>query len=156
MSKKKYWIGEVAKETGLSLRTIRYYEELGLIRPKSRTAGHFRLYSEPELDRLKAIQTLKNLGYPLKDIQAVMKSASTSKTGNEMVTGILRDLQRQEELAKKQMAHCKETLKNIGTASELLAQCLGCKRKPTKAHCLHCKVFPSDEQVPLIFRAAFA
>lgn len=156
MGKMRYWIGEVAKETGLSLRTIRYYEELGLIRPKSRTAGLFRLYSRSELDRLMAIQTLKNLGYPLKDIRAVMKSASTSKTGDELVTNILRDLQRQEELAKKQLARCKETIKSIDAASELLARCLGCKRKPTKAHCLHCKVFPSDEQVPLIFRAAFA
>jgi DNA-binding transcriptional MerR regulator len=156
MTKRKYWIGEVAKETGLSLRTIRYYEELGLLRPKTRTAGHFRLYAESDVVRLKAIQTLKNLGYPLKDIQAVMKSASTSKTGHELVTAILSDLQKQEKLAKKQLKRCRETLKSIDTASELLAKCLGCKRKPTKSHCLHCDVFPSGEEVPLIFQAAFA
>jgi DNA-binding transcriptional MerR regulator len=156
MAKQKYWIGEVAKETGLSLRTIRYYEELGLLRPKSRTAGHFRLYTESDIVRLRAIQTLKELGYPLKEIQEVMKSASTSRTGHELVTSILHDLQKQEELARKQLKRCRETLKSIDTASELLAKCLGCDKKPTKAHCLHCKVFPSDEEVPLIFRAAFA
>lgn len=156
MAEQKYWIGEVSKETGLSLRTIRYYEELGLLKPKSRTAGHFRLYTESDIIRLRAIQTLKELGYPLKDIQAVMRSASTSKTGNELVTSILRDFQRQEDLAKQQIKRSRETLKNIETASELLAKCLGCDKKPTKSHCLHCKVFPSDEEVPLIFQAVFA
>ena len=156
MGKMKYWIGEVAKETGLSLRTIRYYEELGLLRPKSRTAGHFRLYTESDMVRLQAIQTLKELGYPLKDIQQIMRSASTSKTGHELVTNILSDLQKQEALAREQLKRSRETLKGIDNASELLAKCLGCEKKPTRSHYLHCGVFPSDEEVPLIFRAAFA
>lgn len=156
MGKKKYWIGDVSKEFGISLRTIRYYEELGLLRPKGRTAGHFRLYSDGDMARLKAIQTLKNLGYPLRDIQDVMKVASSSNTGHELVTSILADLQRQEKTAKHQLKWCKEALKNIATTSELLAKCMGCSKKPTKSHCLHCGVFPSEEEVPLIFRAAFA
>ena len=156
MKKKRYWIGDVAKKLGLSLRTIRYYEELELLKPKGRTAGHFRLYTEADMTRLEAIQTLKNLGYSLKDIQDIMSAVSSSKTGHELVTTILRDLLKQEEIAKRQLKWCRETLKNIDKASELLAKCLGCDKKPKKSHCLTCKVFPSDEEVPLIFRAAFA
>ncbi len=156
MAKKKYWIGDVAKKLGLSLRTIRYYEEMGLLKPRGRTAGRFRLYDESDVLRLRAIQTLKHLGYSLKDIQQLMRAASTSKTGHELVKNMLADLQRQEQIAREQLKRCKETLKNIDSASRLLANCMGCKRKPTKSHCLHCKVFPSEEDVPIIFRAAFA
>ena len=84
MANKKYWIGEVAKETCLSLRTIRYYEELGLLRPKSRTAGHFRLYSESEMVRLRSIQTLKDLGYPLKDIQEAEENDTVDDLGKDV------------------------------------------------------------------------
>ena len=156
MERKKYWIGEVAKELGLSLRTIRYYEELGLLRPKGRTTGRFRLYSQSDVVKLRAIQTLKNLGYSLKDIQGLMRSASSSRTGHELVTSMLQDLQKQERIAKEQLKWCKETLKSIDDASRLLAKCMGCKRKPTRSHCLHCSVFPSEEDVPAMFRVAFA
>ncbi len=156
MEKRKYWIGEVAKELGLSLRTIRYYEELGLLRPDSRTTGRFRLYTKADVVKLRAIQTLKNLGYSLKDVQGLMRSASSSKTGHELVTRMLRDLQKQEATAREQLKWCTETLRNIDEASRLLANCLGCKRKPTKSHCLHCSVFPSEDEVPAMFRAAFA
>ena len=156
MEKKKYWIGEVAKQLGLSLRTIRYYEELGLLRPKGRTTGRFRLYSKGDVVRLQAIQTLKNLGYSLKDIQGITRAASSSKTGHELVKSMLADLQRQEGIAREQLKWCKETLKTIDAASAGLAKCMGCKKKPTRSHCLHCKVFPSEEEVPAMFRVAFA
>lgn len=45
-------IGEVADRTGLSLRTLRYYEEVGQVRPSTRTSGGFRLYSETDVARL--------------------------------------------------------------------------------------------------------
>lgn len=45
-------IGEVAERVGLSLRTVRYYEEMGLITPEKRTDGGFRLYTDANIDRL--------------------------------------------------------------------------------------------------------
>jgi DNA-binding transcriptional MerR regulator len=156
MKKERYWIGDVAKKLGLSLRTIRYYEELGILKPRGRTAGHFRLYAEDDVKRLEAVQSLKSLGYSLKQIQDVMRATSHSKTGNELVSTILKDLGVQEALAKEQLRHYRETLKSIGMASQLLGKCLGCKKKPNKSNCLTCKVFSSEDEVPLLFRAAFA
>ncbi|MDP9021544.1 MAG: MerR family DNA-binding transcriptional regulator, partial [Actinomycetota bacterium] len=48
-------IGEVADRVGLSLRTVRYYEEVGLIEPSDRTAGGFRLYTDDDISRLELI-----------------------------------------------------------------------------------------------------
>ena len=56
-------IGNLAERAGVSTRTIRYYEELGMIQPEERTAGGFRRYSDEQLRRLTIIDNLKSLGF---------------------------------------------------------------------------------------------
>ncbi|MFD2492486.1 MerR family transcriptional regulator [Amycolatopsis jiangsuensis] len=65
-------IGEVAERTGLSLRTIRYYEEVGLVVPSARSQGGFRLYTEPDIDRLQLIKRMKPLGFQLEEMREVL------------------------------------------------------------------------------------
>ncbi len=55
-------IGDLASRAGVSTRTIRYYEELGMIVPRERSNGGFRRYGEDQLRRLEIIQRLKALG----------------------------------------------------------------------------------------------
>lgn len=65
-------IGEVAERTGLSLRTIRYYEEVGLVTPSSRTPGGFRLYSELDVSRLLLAKRMKPLEFSLEEMREVL------------------------------------------------------------------------------------
>jgi MerR family copper efflux transcriptional regulator len=65
-------IGQVAERTGLSLRTIRFYEENGLVRPTSRTDGGFRLYSEDDVARLEVIKRMKPLGFTLEEMHELL------------------------------------------------------------------------------------
>ncbi|WP_408012971.1 MerR family transcriptional regulator [Saccharopolyspora elongata] len=65
-------IGEVAERTGLSLRTIRYYEEVGLVVPSDRSQGGFRLYTEPDVARLKLIMRMKPLGFQLEEMRELL------------------------------------------------------------------------------------
>ncbi|WP_200173332.1 MerR family transcriptional regulator [Tomitella cavernea] len=65
-------IGEVAERTGLSLRTIRYYEEVGLAVPSSRSQGGFRLYSADDLDRLLLLKSMKPAGLQLAEIRELL------------------------------------------------------------------------------------
>ena len=62
-------IAEVREKTGVSARTLRYYEELGLLPGVRRRAGGRRVYGRDELERLRFIQRLKALGLPLADIR---------------------------------------------------------------------------------------
>lgn len=55
-------IGEVARRTGLTTRTLRHYDELGLLVPSGRTEGDYRMYTLDDVQRLLAIQHLKSLG----------------------------------------------------------------------------------------------
>ena len=65
-------IGQVAERTGLSLRTIRFYEENGLVRPTSRSDGGFRLYSDDDVARLEVIKRTKPLGFRLEEMQELL------------------------------------------------------------------------------------
>ncbi|WGW11609.1 MerR family transcriptional regulator [Saxibacter everestensis] len=58
-------IGEVAERTGLSLRTIRHYDEIGLLPASARTDGGFRVYTSSDLNRLMVIRRMKPLGFTL-------------------------------------------------------------------------------------------
>ena len=64
-------IAEVCAETGLSARTVRYYEELGLLPGVRRRSGARRVYGPDELERLRFIQRLQMLGLPLAEIRAL-------------------------------------------------------------------------------------
>jgi MerR family copper efflux transcriptional regulator len=66
-------IGHVAERVGLSLRTVRYYEEVGLLTPTGRTAGGFRLYSEEDVDRLRFLKGMKPFGLTLEEIRELLE-----------------------------------------------------------------------------------
>lgn len=70
-----YQIGEVAEIVGLSLRTIRYYEEIGLVAPSGRTEGGFRLYTDSDVDRLRLVKALKPVGMSLETMGELLESA---------------------------------------------------------------------------------
>lgn len=65
-------IGEVAARTELSLRSLRHWEEVGLLRPSGRTDGGFRLYTDDDVDKILVIRRMKPLGFSIEEMKAVM------------------------------------------------------------------------------------
>ncbi len=65
-------IGAVAERTGLSLRTLRWYEEEGLVGPTTRSEGGFRLYSEQDVARLDVIMQMKPLSFTLDEMRQLL------------------------------------------------------------------------------------
>ncbi|WP_327296004.1 MerR family transcriptional regulator [Streptomyces sp. NBC_01197] len=74
MSSEHMQIGEVASRTELSLRTIRHYEETGLVRPSARSQGGFRLYTEADVARLMVIRRMKPLGFTLDEMRGLLEA----------------------------------------------------------------------------------
>jgi MerR family copper efflux transcriptional regulator len=66
-------IGEVAARTELSLRSLRHWEEVGLLQPSGRTDGGFRLYTEADVEKVLVIRRMKPLGFSLDQMKAVMR-----------------------------------------------------------------------------------
>ena len=76
-SEPRWRIGEVSARTGLTTRTLRYYEELGLLRPSARLVSGHRIYATEDLRRLYRISLLRQLGLPLSDIARELDDPSS-------------------------------------------------------------------------------
>jgi MerR family transcriptional regulator, thiopeptide resistance regulator len=71
-------VGELAKRTGLTVRTLHHYDEIGLLSPSHRTAAGHRLYVEDDVARLQQITSLRSLGFPLEEIRDVLNQRRLS------------------------------------------------------------------------------
>ncbi|MGE3445874.1 MAG: MerR family transcriptional regulator [Acidimicrobiia bacterium] len=65
-------IGDVAADVGLSVKTLRYYDEVGLVAPSARSAGGFRLYTSDDVDRLRLVKHMKPLGFTLEQMRTLL------------------------------------------------------------------------------------
>lgn len=74
-------IGEFAERAGVTPRTVRYYESLGLLGPHEREGSGFRYYTETELTRLQKISSLKSLGLTLEEVATVIPLYFEDPTG---------------------------------------------------------------------------
>jgi MerR family transcriptional regulator, repressor of the yfmOP operon len=71
----RYQIGEVAERTGVTQRTLRFYEEKGLLKPPERMDGGFRLYSDTDVTRIEFIKRLQDLlGFTLSEIKEMVEA----------------------------------------------------------------------------------
>jgi len=75
-------IGEIAERVGLSLRTVRYYEEQGLITPEGRTEGGFRLYTDEHVERLQLIMHMKPLGFSVQEMRELLDARDALKSSS--------------------------------------------------------------------------
>lgn len=82
-------IGEVAEATSLSLRTLRHYDDIGLVTPSARSDGGFRLYTASDVARILLIRRMKPLGYSLDEMSALLEivdAISTDPASAELQT----------------------------------------------------------------------
>ncbi|MBT2547193.1 MerR family transcriptional regulator [Arthrobacter sp. ISL-65] len=113
-------IGELADRSQMSLRTIRHYDEVGLLKPSGRTEGGFRLYTERDFTRLLLIRRMKPLGFTLDamaDLLRVIDALETAEPG-QGDTDVRSQLNGFIEEAAKRRAKLEEQL---GMADEFLA-----------------------------------
>lgn len=76
--KRNWKVGELAKQTGLTVRTLRFYDQIGLFSPSGKTDSGHRLYDESDLSRLQQIISLKELGLSLEDVKLILKDEQIS------------------------------------------------------------------------------
>jgi MerR family transcriptional regulator, copper efflux regulator len=70
-------IGEAAAKTDLSLRTLRHWDNVGLVKPSERSVGGFRLYSEADLERIRVIKSMKPLALSLEETRELLELLET-------------------------------------------------------------------------------
>lgn len=85
-------IGQVSTRIGLSLRTIRHYDDVGLVTPSARSAGGFRLYTEADIDRLALIKRLKPLDFSLEQLKELLAAIDALARQDDPEPGRVDDL----------------------------------------------------------------
>jgi MerR family transcriptional regulator, thiopeptide resistance regulator len=124
-------IGEFARKAGTNLRTLRYYEEIGLLVPAARSKGGFRFYRESDANRLKMVQTLQRLGLHLSQISEVMSTRQEGKEcDDECLLRVHGALEEQDRLLEKRVSELQAQRKRIHHAIAKLRECEECEVVP--------------------------
>lgn len=102
-----YTTGEIAKKAGVSVRTVQYYDNRGILCPSGFSEGGRRLYTDSDLQKLKIICFLRDLGLPIKSIGQLFEE----KEPQEVLTMLLEE---QEADLKTEISQQQEKLENLG------------------------------------------
>ena len=139
-------IGDFAELAGTNLRTLRYYEEIGLLTPAARSAGGFRYYRREDLDRLRMIASLQELGLELARIRELMQGRAAGTTREERLGSVRRALDEQRELISQRIAALEDQRKGLEVALAKLAECDRCVHQPEAGNnfCHPCQVDGKD------------
>jgi DNA-binding transcriptional MerR regulator len=115
-------ISAVQTRTGLSARTIRYWEELGLLPGIRRRAGGRRVYGEDELERLAFIQRLKSMGLSLQEIKELNAVYAIAGSTHDMLRRLDVLLEKHEEDVATRLLELESLQGEIGRYRERVAQ----------------------------------
>ncbi|AFZ01558.1 transcriptional regulator, MerR family [Calothrix sp. PCC 6303] len=114
-------IGVVAKESGVPIKTIRYYEELGLLHSSGRTEGGFRLFTSDVLSRLHFIKRAQSLGLSLSEIKEFLQVHDQGKLPCDRIKARLQDKVAVIEKQIREMTIFKQELEGLISGWELVS-----------------------------------
>ncbi|MCY4616097.1 MAG: MerR family transcriptional regulator [Chloroflexi bacterium] len=121
----EFQIGEVAQRTGLTQRTLRFYEERGLVTPADRMEGGFRLYSEADIGRVELIKQLQGLlGFTLAEIKEMVE-AEELRAQIRATFRPDRDLPERRERVEQVIVAVRRQLEVVGPKIEQLIEMRG-------------------------------
>jgi len=146
-------IGDLAKKAGTTMRTIRYYEQLGLIAPAARTKGGFRLYEEDDLRRLRLIKNLQLVDTPLAQLKAFFDQRQRGRVASQIAPGVSRLLQQQLREVETRIAEYRAIQTSLRETIEILDCCSECSLEPGPEVCPRCPAITSRAKIPLHMQA---
>jgi len=149
MDSYNYKIGEAASKLATSIRSIRYYEEEGLLTPV-RTKRGTRLYSEKHIARLSIILRLTQLGFSIESIRNIAQLRENSQTGDESSTLVDKHLSDALVAINKKMKELERLKKEITNSMNIVQQCQGCTKPPDTKGCPDCPVIANRNQIELL------
>ncbi|UQZ84624.1 Nodulation protein NolA [Paenibacillus konkukensis] len=118
---KRHWkVGDLAKLTGLTVRTLRFYDQIGLLSPSGQTESGHRLYSEANLSRLHQILSLKELGLSLEEIKSALSGGQISPL--EIVGLQMNQIKEQIKLQQKLLEQLRHVSKLLQGKAELTVE----------------------------------
>jgi MerR family copper efflux transcriptional regulator len=146
-------IGDFAQRAGVSVRAIRYYEEMGLLRPKAHSGGGFRLYGSENLKRVQIINFLKGIGLSLSEIRRILLAKQSSGADRETVVFLLKIFADEVKLVDEKLEMLNRMKGELSRTLKILRSCENCSRGVLldAIQCSDCELLASRESVPDTF-----
>lgn len=123
-------IGDFARLADTNLRTLRYYEELGLIAPATRSRGGFRYYRQTDIHRVQMIRDLQELGLQLERIRDLLGARTANEAREQFLHRVRQALEEQDRLLEQKMTALGEQRRKVSQALHKLGECRHCSHAP--------------------------
>lgn len=148
-------IGEFARVADTNLRTLRYYEELGLLVPAARSAGGFRYYRPTDINRVRLIWDLQQLGLQLEQIARLLGQRDADESHTQLLERVRVALDEHDRLLQQRITELEGQRTRVAVATGKLTECAGCQHHPSLMNnfCEPCR--SSHDTLPDLLSALF-
>jgi DNA-binding transcriptional MerR regulator len=142
-------VGDLARESGKTVRAIHLYEQMDLLKPAGRSKGRYRLYGPEALVRIRWIQKLQDLGFSLTDIKAIVHDVEHQGSAPSAMVEVREVYTKKLEETRSQIARLQALQNEILASLEYLEACDSlCERDRLLPACSGCDHHPAEQEVP--------
>ncbi len=144
-------IGDLSRLTGKTVRAIHLYEELGLLRPTTRSSGGFRLYEPNAVDRVRWIDLFHGMGFSLQEMRELVHAWWDAGLGTEAMDRLRSLFKRKLEETRESVRRYQQLERELAQGLAYLEACRVCATPvPTARGCVHCQQDHGMEQEPAL------
>jgi len=147
----------MARLSNSTLRTVRFYEEEGILRPARRTEGGHRLFERSELDRLMLVTDMRMAGLSLDDIKAILEVKKAASSGAQAAEEATRVLSARIDELKEKLAVLSRLRDDLEETTKIVSSCLSCRDDRGFPHaCDTCSVMAAHPVLPRSVRVLWS
>lgn len=147
----------MARLSNSTLRTVRFYEEEGILRPARRTDGGHRLFERTELDRLMLVTDLRMAGLSLDDIKAILDVKRAASSGAAAAESAIKVLGTRIAELKEKLTVLNRLQEDLEETSRIVASCLACQNETSFPDgCATCNVMTTHPALPRSVRVLWS
>jgi MerR family transcriptional regulator, Zn(II)-responsive regulator of zntA len=148
--------GEMARCSNNTLRTVRFYEEEGILRPARRTDGGHRLFPRSELDRLMLITDMRLAGLSLDEIKHILEVKQSGLSGSEAALQATQVLSGRIEELREKLLVLTRLREDLAATTDIMSACVTCHDTQFPSSCASCTVMSSPATLPRSMRVLWA
>ena len=148
--------GEMARCSNNTLRTVRFYEEEGILRPARRTDGGHRLFLRSELDRLMLVTDMRLAGLSLDEIKNILEVKQSGMSGSEAARQATQVLSGRIEELRDKLLVLTRLREDLAATTDIMTACVDCHDSRFPSSCETCSVMASPATLPRSMRVLWA
>jgi MerR family copper efflux transcriptional regulator len=145
-------VGDLARESGKTVRAIHLYEELGLLKPAARSKGRYRLYGSEALTRIRWIGKLQEMGFSLTDIQTCVKEWEQLNSAPRAMVQMRDVYTKKLEETREHLRRLQSLERELSASLRYLDTCDVCDPARLLSACECCDLHDCQQHVPELVR----